>query len=148
VGLPALPGAAMAASLVLLPESPRWLVLRGRLDAALQVLQHVLAAAGGQQVGGGGKRMAVVAAVGAAGWGRNWCEGHTCELQESHTCLTHVHIACRHLGVSLVPGAAAGLSRCCCHPGSSRGRAAAAVEQCGAGQGGCAGQEGDAPLAA
>lgn len=51
VGLPALPGAAMAASLVLLPESPRWLVLRGRLDAALRVLQHVLAGAGGQQVG-------------------------------------------------------------------------------------------------
>jgi hypothetical protein len=41
----------MAASLVLLPESPRWLVLRGRLDAALRVLQHVLAGAGGQQVG-------------------------------------------------------------------------------------------------
>jgi hypothetical protein len=43
VGLPALPGTLMAASLAVLPESPRWLVLRGRLEDALDTLHTVLA---------------------------------------------------------------------------------------------------------
>jgi Sugar (and other) transporter len=31
-----------AAALFLLPESPRWLVVNGRLDEALSVIQHIL----------------------------------------------------------------------------------------------------------
>ena len=42
VGLPAIPGVVMAASLVMLPESPRWLVLRGDLDQALDIIHQVL----------------------------------------------------------------------------------------------------------
>ena len=49
VGLPAVPGAAMAMALVLLPESPRWLVMRGRLDEALATLRMTHAA--GKEVG-------------------------------------------------------------------------------------------------
>ncbi|KAG2454234.1 hypothetical protein HYH02_001268 [Chlamydomonas schloesseri] len=42
VGLPAVAGLALAAAPVVLPESPRWLVTRNRLDEALEVLQVVL----------------------------------------------------------------------------------------------------------
>jgi MFS family permease len=46
VGLPAIPGVVMAASLVMLPESPRWLVLRGDLDQALDIIHQVLQSRG------------------------------------------------------------------------------------------------------
>ena len=42
VGLPIVPAVALAAGIVLLPESPRWLVVAGRLDAALAVIHRVL----------------------------------------------------------------------------------------------------------
>ncbi|GBF87486.1 inositol transporter [Raphidocelis subcapitata] len=41
VGLPAVPGLVLAASLLFLPESPRWLVMRGDIDAARATLHRV-----------------------------------------------------------------------------------------------------------
>ena len=42
LGLPALGGLAVAGGLLVLPESPRWLVLRGDLDQALSVLRRIM----------------------------------------------------------------------------------------------------------
>eukprot|EP00878_Enallax_costatus_P045543 GHUV01054953.1.p1 GENE.GHUV01054953.1~~GHUV01054953.1.p1 ORF type:complete len:268 (+),score=74.92 GHUV01054953.1:649-1452(+) len=42
VGLPAAPGALLLVSLSVLPESPRWLVLRGQLDLALATLHNII----------------------------------------------------------------------------------------------------------
>lgn len=52
VGLPAVAGLALAAAPVVLPESPRWLVTRNRLDEALEVLQVVLAGKAASSSGG------------------------------------------------------------------------------------------------
>ncbi|GIL91883.1 hypothetical protein Vretifemale_19472 [Volvox reticuliferus] len=51
VGLPALPGLLLAAAPLVLPESPRWLVTRDRLDEALQVLTLVMRGSGGVSLG-------------------------------------------------------------------------------------------------
>ncbi|GLI65920.1 hypothetical protein VaNZ11_009573 [Volvox africanus] len=51
VGLPALPGLLLAAAPLVLPESPRWLVTRNRLDEALQVLTLVTRRSGGLSLG-------------------------------------------------------------------------------------------------
>jgi hypothetical protein len=39
-------GALLLASLLLLPESPRWLVLRGQLDLALTTLHKIIESSG------------------------------------------------------------------------------------------------------
>ncbi|EFJ42942.1 hypothetical protein VOLCADRAFT_119260, partial [Volvox carteri f. nagariensis] len=46
VGLPALPALLLAAAPVVLPESPRWLVTRNRLEEALEVLTLVMRGSG------------------------------------------------------------------------------------------------------
>jgi hypothetical protein len=42
LGAPALPGACLLLSLLLLPESPKWLVMRGELDLALATLHCII----------------------------------------------------------------------------------------------------------
>lgn len=41
VGLPMVPGAVMALARFVLPESPRWLVMKGDLDAAVTALHRL-----------------------------------------------------------------------------------------------------------
>ncbi|KAF6262111.1 major facilitator superfamily domain-containing protein [Scenedesmus sp. NREL 46B-D3] len=55
VGLPAAPGALLLVSLLLLPESPRWLVLRGQLDSALATLHNIVQASGSHASGSSGR---------------------------------------------------------------------------------------------
>lgn len=44
-------GACLLASLVSLPESPRWLVMRGQLDAALATLHTIIASSSSSSKG-------------------------------------------------------------------------------------------------
>jgi hypothetical protein len=55
VGIPALPALALAAGPLLLPESPHWLVMRGRLDEALAVLKQLTARGGAAPAVGVGR---------------------------------------------------------------------------------------------
>ncbi|GFH12737.1 MFS domain-containing protein, partial [Haematococcus lacustris] len=42
VGIPVLPGAVMGLALMVLPESPRWLVMRNEMDKALSTLRTIM----------------------------------------------------------------------------------------------------------